>query len=506
MVRPTKEGIDVDTLASYKAHLREIGKLESALSLLHWDQRTGLPPKGQEGRSEVIGALSKRTFELSTSDDLGALLEELASREDLSEEDAASVRVVGRAYRRHKAIPADFYGRFAVAASRSEAAWEKARAASDFAAFRTYLEEMVGFAKQFAEYYGYKDSPYDALVEEYEPGMTSRQLQSIIAPLRDGLVPLIKRLTGEGKAPDTGFLRAPFPAVQQRALSMAALRAIGYDFDAGRLDTTVHPFTIGAGPGDVRVTTRFIEDEPLSGLFSSLHEGGHALYDQGLPESLRWSGLDEGASYGIHESQSRMWENLVCRSRSFWSFFAPHFADAYPAAAGVAPEGLYRAANRVEPSFIRVEADEVTYNLHIMLRFELEQGLISGETAVRDLPELWRDAMRRYLGVVPGDDARGVLQDVHWAGGMFGYFPSYMLGNLYSAQLFATIRKALPDLDAQFARGEFAPLLAWLRENVHRYGRMYEPGELIERVTGEPLNPEYFLGYVTRKFTDVYEL
>lgn len=496
----------MEPLASYKAQLREIGKLNAAVSLLHWDQRTGLPRKGQEGRAEVIGKLSKMQFELATSDELGAALEALASRQDLSEEHAASVRVVGREYRRHKAVPADFYARFAVAASRSELAWERARAASDFGAFKGHLEEMIGFAREFAEYYGYEESPYDALVEEYEPGMTSRQLSAIITPLREKLVPFIRRLSEHGIAPGADFLRAPFPVEKQRALSVRALRAIGYDFEAGRLDTTVHPFTITTGPGDVRVTSRFVEDDPLSGLFSSLHEGGHALYDQGIPERLIWGGLDEGASYGIHESQSRLWENLVGRSRPFWAFFGPLFAEAYPPAATVSPEALYRAANRVEPSLIRVEADEVTYNLHIMLRFELEQGLISGETSVDDLPELWRDAMARYLGVVPEDDAQGVLQDVHWSAGMFGYFPSYMLGNLYSAQLYARIREAVPDLDAQFARGEFAPLLSWLRDNVHRFGRMDEPGALIERVSGEPLNPTYFLDYITRKFSDVYGL
>jgi len=496
----------VEALASYKAQLREIGKLDSAISLLHWDQRTGLPRKGQDARAEVIGALSKRQFEMATSDELGATLEALEARDDLSCEEAASVRVVGREYRRHKAVPPDFYERFAVASSRSEAAWERARAASDFAAFKGHLEEMVDFARRFAAYYGYEESPYDALIEEYEPGMTSRRLAAIVAPLREKLVPFIERLTEAGAAPDAQFLQSPFPMQAQRALSLRALRAIGYDFEAGRLDTTVHPFTITAGPGDVRVTTRFLEDDPLSGLFSSLHEGGHALYDQGIPDRLTWTGLDQGASFGIHESQSRMWENLVGRSRAFWTYFAPHFAEAYPAARGVSSEALYRAANRVTPSFIRVEADEVTYNLHIMLRFELEQGLISGETSVGDLPDLWRDAMERYLGVVPEDDAQGVLQDVHWSAGMFGYFPSYMLGNLYGAQLFAAIREALPDLDEQFARGDFSELLSWLREHVHRVGRAEDPGMLIERVTGKPLDPEYFLDYITGKFSDVYGL
>ncbi len=495
-----------DTLALYKAYLREIGKLNSGLALLEWDQRTHLPEKGHPARAEVIGKISKMVFELSVSDELGKYLEELETRDDLSPQDKASVRVVGREYRRHKAIPPKLFEEFAIARSRSETAWEKARAASDFESFRPHLEEMVDYSRKFAEYLGYEKNPYDALLEEYEPGMTTAQLKEIIAPLREKLVPFIKRLTSEGKRPSTDFLNGKFPVEKQRELSLRALKAMGYDFKAGRLDTTVHPFTITTGPGDVRVTTRFLPDDVLSGLYSSIHEGGHALYDQGIPDAMRWSGLDDGASMGIHESQSRMWENIVGRSLPFWQFFQPVLSEVFPQFSSVSPEEIYRAVNVVKPSLIRVEADEVTYNLHIMLRFELEEGLINGRIAVKELPELWNEAMERYLGVTPPDDAHGVLQDVHWSGGMFGYFPSYMLGNLYAAQFFAKAKGEIPDLEDDFSRGNFSTLLSWLRENIHRFGKIYKPTELIQKVTEEKPNSRYFVNYITEKYSEIYGL
>jgi carboxypeptidase Taq len=281
---------------------------------------------------------------------------------------------------------------------------------------------------------------------------------------------------------------------------------MNYDFEAGRLDKAVHPFTTTIGPGDVRVTTRFLPNNLFSGLSSSMHEGGHALYDQGIGDDLQWSGIGEGASFGIHESQSRLWENLVGRSREFWQYFAPIVGQVIPKLSSISAEKLYRAINIVEPSLIRVEADEVTYNLHIMLRFELEEGLISGRINVADLPDLWRDAMDRYLGVVPEDDASGVLQDVHWSSGLFGYFPSYMLGNLYSAQFFASALKDIPDLKDKISRGELSALLEWLRDRIHRHGKMYEPKELIERVTGAKPTGAYFMRYIVDKYTEIYGL
>jgi len=445
-------------------------------------------------------------FELLVSDRLGHYLKELETQKDLSLEEKASIRVVGKAYHRHRLTPPGVYERFTVARSESESAWELAKKTSDFELFQPHLQKMIDFSRQFAELYGYEDNPYDALLEEYEPGMTTDQLRLVIKSLRDKLVPFIKQLREKGTHPRTKVLDGTFAIDKQEGLSSRVLKAMGYDFAAGRLDTTVHPFTISTGPQDIRVTTRFIGDNLFSGIFATMHEGGHALYGQGIPPKLHWSGLDGGASFGIHESQSRMWENMVGKQLPFLRFFQPILAGIFPEFAHTQPETLYNALNTVTPSLIRIEADEVTYNLHTMLRFELEEKLINGRISVTDLPELWKDAMKSYLGVVPKDDAHGVLQDVHWSAGMFGYFPSYMLGNLYAAQIFAKVREDIPDLDEQIANGKLVVLLSWLRKQVHRFGKIYEPQDLLQRVTGERLNPSYFTQYITNKYSQIYKL
>ncbi|MBU0595310.1 carboxypeptidase M32 [Candidatus Bipolaricaulota bacterium] len=445
----------MDTLDAYKGILAEIGKLSSAQSLLGWDQQTHMPDSGSAARAEVLGKLSRLEFELSTSDELGQYLETLEGRDDLTDEEAASVRDVARKYRREKAIPPDVFEAFTIARSRGQAAWAEARASADFERFRPNLAELVDFARQFAEYYGYVQQPYDALLEPFEPGMTSQRLQEIIAPLRAELVPFLKRLQTNGSPPDASILRGTFPIVTQREMSRRALELIGYDFGSGTLDDAPHPFTSEIAFGDVRVTNRYEENDPVSGLFGALHEGGHALYGQGMGENLYRLQLSDGASFGIHESQSRLLENQIGRGRPFWRFFLPILGEFLPQLAGIDPEAIYRAVNLVSPSLIRVEADEVTYNFHIMLRFELESALINGAVRVEELPTLWNDAMARYLGVVPDNDAEGVLQDVHWSMGAFGYFPSYMLGNLYAAQLATTLRADRPDLDEEIAAGSF---------------------------------------------------
>ncbi|UCF10777.1 MAG: carboxypeptidase M32 [Candidatus Bipolaricaulota bacterium] len=496
----------MNTLEEYTELLARIDRINSAVSLLQWDQRTKIPRDGHAGRAETLGTLSRMAFELATSDRLGALLDELRGRDGLSPVEQASLRVVGRDYARHKAIPPDLFERFTVARVRSESAWELAKEASDFPSFSPHLSEMIDFARQFAELFGYEDAPYDALLEEYEPGMTARTLRSIIEPLREALVPLLRHLIDDGTPPETSFLEGCFDVSAQRQLAARALQAIGYDFRAGRLDDTTHPFTIGIGPGDTRVTNRYHEDLVLSGLFSALHEGGHALYDQGIPDELRPLGIADGSSYGVHESQSRLWENMVGRSLPFWRHFRAAMVDVFPALDGCSAEEFYAATNTAQPSLIRVEADEVTYNLHIMLRFELEQALLSGDLAVDDAPDAWREGIRDTLGVEPTCDADGVLQDVHWSAGMFAYFPSYMLGNLYAAQLYATARRENQDLESSIEQGDPRVLLGWLRERIHRHGQIFDPVELIERVTGEAPSPVHFIDYLTEKYSAVYGL
>jgi len=496
----------VDTRTAYLDLLGEIGKLNSAVALLSWDEETHMPKKALAHRAETIGKLSRMAFELSTSDELGRYLDALEERTDLSEAETASVRVVGKEHRRNKAIPADLFEEFTIAQSKSQAAWAEAKRADDFTRFRPHLEKMVDYTRRFAELFGYETCPYDALLDRYEPGMTSARLHEIIEPLRERLVPFVDRLLTERMPREPAALDGLFPVDAQRGLARRLLERVGYDFDSGALDDTVHPFTTMIGPGDVRVTNRYLENRPLSGLFGALHEGGHALYDQGMADDLYPLQLTDGASFGFHESQSRMIENQIGRSRPFWTFFRPMFVDAFPAIGDVSAEELFRAANVVSRSLIRVEADEVTYNLHIMLRFELESKLLDGSIEVADLPELWNDAMQRYVGVTPSSDAEGVLQDVHWSTALIGYFPSYMLGNLYAAQIAQALRTEIPSLDERIAVGDFAPLLGWLRDKVHRFGAIREPGELIRRITGADLGSEAFLAYVTEKYSELYGL
>ncbi len=496
----------MNSLETYRRLLDEMAKYDSALAVLGWDLETHMPPKGVDTRSAVTGMLSRKRFEILVSDELGRCLAELRSAAGLSEAEEASVRRVGKRHDRGRAIPPALVEEKSAAESQARAAWQTAREASDFVAFRPHLEKMVGYARTFAELYGYEEHPYDALIEDYEPGMTCRKLTAIIDPLRAELVPFLRRLTQEGTPPDASIRGGTFDQDTQRRLSRRALEIILYDFEAGSLDDVAHPFTMTIGPGDVRVTNRYLESEILSGLFGALHEGGHALYNQGMPAELYALGLANGASNGIHESQALMIENQVGRSLAFWRFFQPVLAHYFPQFKRAKPEKIYAAANVARPSLIRVDADEVTYNLHIMLRFEIEAGLMDGSIQVADLPALWNDAMKRYLGIVPPNDAAGVLQDVHWSIGAFGYFPSYMLGSLYAAQLHATMRKQVPDLDASIARGDLRPLVGWLRENVHGVGGMYEPGDLVERVTGESLNPAHFMRYIGEKYGAVYGL
>jgi len=496
----------VEPLTYYRNHLQEMNLLSSALSLLTWDQETHMPTRGIAVRSEVTGRFAKRLFELSIAPELGRTIDALKTNDTLTEAERASVRDVGKQYRRQKAIPPTLIEEHAKTRSQSQAAWAEARRRSDFSVFEPFLVKMVDFARRLADYYGFEEHPYDALIEDYEPGMTVGQLQRIIEPLRERLVPFLARLAADGTPPDGSAIEGTFPVDDQRKLSRKALRLIGYDFDAGALDEVAHPFTTAIAFDDVRVTNRFLEDQVTSGLFSALHEGGHALYNQGMPKELYNLRLDGGSSNGIHESQSRMIENQLGRSRAFWKYFQPVLADAFAAFRDTDPEVLYRAVNVVEPSTIRVEADEVTYNLHIMLRTELETGLIAGEIDVASLPKRWNDAMERYLAVTPPDDSEGVLQDVHWSVGYFGYFPSYMLGNLYASQMMTRIRQDLPDLDAQIASGDVGVLLGWLREHVHQHGAVHRPDDLIQRLTGEPLNADHFMRYIEEKFGEIYRL
>lgn len=505
-VGDNEKGTTVDTLTAYKEHLEEMNIISSALALLSWDQETHMPTRGITVRSQVTGRFAKNLFELSISPEFGETLKVLEKNDSLTLEERASVRDMAKQFHRQKAIPPALIEEHATVQSQSQAAWVEARKQSDFSLFQPLLTKMVDYARRFADYYGYENHPYDALLEEYEPGMTVEKLQTIIEPLREQLVPFLQRLATEGAPPDTAPIKGSFAVDKQLELARVALQLIGYDFDAGALDSVAHPFTTAIAFDDVRVTNRYLEDQVTSGLFGALHEGGHALYNQGMPENLYDLRLAGGSSNGIHESQSRMIENLLGRGLPFWKHFQPVLAGIFPQFRDILPEAVYRAVNVVTPSFIRVEADEVTYNLHIMLRAELEAGLIAGEIQVADLPERWNEAMDRYLGVTPPNDAVGVLQDVHWSIGYFGYFPSYMLGNLYASQMATKIHQDLPDLDERIVAGDIHVLIDWIKKHVHQLGGVYQPDELMTLITGQTLDASHFVRYVEAKYSDIYGL
>lgn len=496
----------MSALAELKNYIAEMVELQSAAAIAHWDARTYMPERGVETRARISGKLSRLAFERLVSPKFGELLA-AAEKElsDASEAERAMVRMGKRDHERARAIPPDFYQKFVELCTKAESVWEKAKAEANFALFKPYLAEIVDMVREMAKMIGYKEHPYDALLEEYEPGMTTARVGEILGGLREKLVPFVRELLERGTPPPP-LPQGKYRIQSQKALCAEALRLIGYDFSAGRLDDSAHPFTIGLGPGDTRVTNRYNEADPFPALFGALHEGGHALYDQGIPAELYWMGLGGGASYGIHESQSRFWENQIGRSLAFWEFFKPKLSRRFRVFARKTPEEIFRMVNKVQPSLIRVEADEVTYNLHICLRFELEVELIEGKLKVEELPEHWNLAMKGYLGVTPPDDAKGVLQDVHWSGGSFGYFPSYALGNLYAAQFMEALRADLPDLWDDVRKGNTVPILSWLRERIHRFGRMYFPEELCEKVTGEKLSAEPFLRYIQEKYAQVYRL
>lgn len=492
--------------------LREAAVLASAGATLSWDQETVMPPAAAALRADQLSALSALVHERRTSPRLAELLERCEGDAALASDPvaAANLREIRRQQDMATRLPTSLVRDMAETSSRALEAWKDARERDDFAAFAPWLERVLELNRAKAECYGVPagGEPYDALLDEFEPGMTSAEVQRVFGALRAGLAPLIADIAGSATRPDPGLAAVRVPAAAQEALNRTLLETIGFDFRAGRLDVSTHPFCESPGPGDTRMTTRYREDAFLDSLVSSLHEAGHGMYEQGLPKAAAFGQpIAEPASLGIHESQSRMWENMVGRSRPFWEWALPLARDAFgPALAGTDVDGVFGFLNAVEPGLTRVEADEATYNLHIMLRFDLERGMLHGELPVRDLPGAWNERMRQDLGVEVPDDRSGCLQDIHWSMGAIGYFPTYTLGNVYAAQFWETIRAQLPDLDAQIARGEFAGLLGWLRDNVHGHGSRFRAPELCERITGRPLSPEPLLAYLRAKLRPLYGL
>ncbi|MGP0578459.1 carboxypeptidase M32 [Paenibacillus peoriae] len=500
----------LDQLTALKELAHKISSYGEAVGLLHWDLRTGAPRKGVDIRSETLGMLSTEMFKLMISDEMGQLLQFFAAEdklEQLEDNDRRLVEECRKNYELNRSVPADRYREYSILAAQAESKWEDAKEHSDFAGFEPYLSKIVDMKREFIGYWGVKDTEYDTLLDQYEPGMTVEKLDAVFDRLKKRLVPLLSKIQASSNQPDKSFLDGVFDVKQQEKFSLFILGQMGYDFDAGRLDESVHPFATGLNPGDVRITTHYLQDDVTSAIFSSLHEGGHALYEQNIAPELAGSLLSGGTSMGIHESQSRLWENKIGRSRAFWDRYyddlQKHFPDRL---AKVAAEQFYRAVNRVENSLIRIEADELTYNLHIIIRYEIEKMLFNEKLDVKRLPEVWNAKYKEYLGLVPPNDGLGVLQDVHWSGGDFGYFASYSLGNMYAAQILATLRKELPNLDELIAAGELEPIKQWLTKRIYRYGKSRTPSELIVAITGEDLNPDYLADYLEEKYTSIYKL
>ncbi|MGB8214176.1 MAG: carboxypeptidase M32 [Anaerolineales bacterium] len=488
--------------------LEEISDLNYVSALLGWDQQTYMPVGGAEARSNQLALLGRLAHERGTSPELGKLLEDLkpyVADLDPDSDDACLVKVTRRDYDKATRVPTRHVVEFAQVTTLGQQAWVEARQKSDFSIFRPYLEKIIALRQEYASFFPNFEHPYDALLDDFEPGMKTADVKAIFEGLRPKQVELIKAIAATSQVEDT-FLHQPFDETRQWNFGEEVITKFGYDWKRGRQDKTAHPFTTSFSINDVRITTRVDKDFLNPMLFGTMHECGHALYNQGVAQELERTGLERGASLAVHESQSRLWENLVGRSLPFWEHFYARLQQVFPQLSGVPLEKFYRGINKVQPSLIRIEADEATYNLHIMLRLEIEIALLEGKVAVRDLPALWNAKMQEYLGIIPQDDAKGVLQDVHWSSGMIGYFSTYALGNLISAQLWEKINQDIPSLSEEIRAGKFEALLAWLHEKVHRHGAKFEPQELVQKVTGSKIDPAAYVRYLTKKFGEIYSL
>jgi carboxypeptidase Taq len=492
------------------AHARQAALLHSTEALLGWDERTKMPSAAAEYRAEQISYLAGLIHKHQTAPEVGDWLAELADSPlaaDPHSQAGADIVNLQRDYDRRIKLPQSLVEELARLSVLGQQAWAEARKTNDFPRFRSILERTIELKRQEAAAIGYDDVPYDALLDEYEPGAKTAEVARVLAGLREQLVPLVAQIAASSRRPNMQALNRRFPVALQEQFGRRAAEAVGFDFQQGRLDVTDHPFCTDLGPRDIRLTTRYDENFLPGALFSTLHEAGHGIYEQGLPPDRYGLPTGQAVSLGIHESQSRMCENFVGRSRAFWEHFFPQAQAAFPdALANVALDDFYFAINDVRPSLIRTESDEATYNLHILIRFELEQSLLANDLSTADLPAAWHAKYREYLGIESPTDSEGVLQDVHWSGGAFGYFPTYSLGNLYAAQFFEQAERDLGELAAMFRRGEFRPLRDWLRKHIHSQGRRYSAAELAHRVTGSPLTHDALLRHLRRKFTPLYDL
>lgn len=496
-----------DKFNRFKEIIGEVSDLNRAASVLGWDQQVNMPPMGAEARGQQLATLGKIAQEKFTADEVGQLLEDLKKEyTDPNTDEGAMIRVAARNYEKAKRVPASFVAEQAVAAAKAFEAWVEAKKKSDFKIFLPFLEKNVELVKKYISFFPPADHPYDVLLDDYEPGMKTAEVQEIFGNLRPKQVELIKAIS-EAKQVKDKFLHKKYNEEKLWKFSEKIIAKFGYDFNRGRQDKAPHPFETTFSVNDVRITNRYEEKNPMATLFSAMHECGHALYELGVNPAYERTPLESGTSLAIHESQSRMWENLVGRSLPFWEHFYPELKKTFPNQLdGVKVKQFYKAINKVEPSLIRVNADEATYNLHIMLRLEIEIGMVDGSVRIKDLPEIWNTKMKEYLGVTPPNDAQGVLQDIHWSYGSIGYFSTYALGNIVSAQLWEKIKKDIKNLDDQIRKGKFEKLREWLRVNIHQYGRKYDPQDIVQKVTGSKIDSAAYVRYLTKKYTDIYDL
>ena len=492
-------------LTELKEYLKKIEYLNSTISLLHWDSMVNMPKEAMEYRSEMIGYLAGESYKLTTSEKMKAFIDSFTGMEDLDLITKAMLENITKEYQKATKIPEAEFVQYEIDKALSQSAWEEGKKKKDFSIFKPHLAKMIAANKKFSEYWGFVDNKYDGLLDLYEPGMTTERLDLVFGELREALVDLLRNIQNSDRKTDDAILKGDYSIDSQRKLGEAILEKLGYDFETrGRIDVSAHPFTTNFGNKDVRITTKYNTADFRPAIFSLIHEGGHGIYEQNIPDELLGTSLATGASMGMHESQSRFYENVLGKSMEFWSYFYPKFQETYPELERVDLKSFYQAINCVEPSLIRIDADELTYSLHVIIRYEMEKLLINGDILIDDVPRLWNEKYKEYLGVTPENDAEGVLQDVHWSGGDFGYFPTYALGNLYGAQLFHKLKEDLPDWNHQVEGGDFSSITKWLRENVHQYGATFKPAELIRKVTGEELSATYFIEYLNNKFGKLY--
>ncbi len=498
-----------EKLQELKKLLAEIANLRATSAVLNWDQLVNMPAGAAEDRGEQIATVEEIIHKQSTADELGVLLDDLSAKAgalDADSDDARMVKVAKRHFDKALKVPIDYVSENARVTTVAQSVWEKAKIESNFEVFRPYLEQVVDLRRQYADFFKPWDHVYDPLLDDFEPGMKTAEVQEIFGKLRPMQVGLIKAIAQKPQV-EKSFLNLDYPEKGQLDFGVEVIRQFGYDWNHGRQDKSAHPFTTSFGLNDVRITTRFSTDYLPTAMFGTMHECGHALYELGINKKYNRTPLADGASMAVHESQSRMWENLVGRSRAFWKHYFPRLQAIFPSQLGnVNAETFYKAVNAVEPSLIRTESDEATYNLHIMLRLEMEIALMEGSLAVKDAREAWNEKFKAYLGLVPPDDAHGILQDVHWSFGGLGYFPTYALGNLVSVQIWERMQQDIPDIDEQIEAARFDGLLNWLREHVHIFGAKYEPQELMVKVTGSKITPEPYMRYLEAKFKDIYSL